>query len=190
MQTFRDNGGKALPGPFRIVTGHDDLEIYTRQGWGLVFSYQEERLEQALKLGRLPETQYRARRTVVTSDQRVMTIPEGCEELYEETLVKRQCFVLQEGVEPALARAAEQLKELSSDYSDLSLRNGTALSANATLNEQVAKLTANCDRLEGLRAGALDRALGAERKAEKMERAIGKLREELGAAKMKEILGE
>lgn len=197
MQKVEDRGQR-LPGPMRIVDSDDDLLHLTSQGWGLVFAYQAEVVQ--LRLRFVPESTpepgtYRARQAVAYEKPDSwsgpsITVPDGMVPTYEQVVVRRQYFVLQQGVEPALAAAAEKADTLVAsrqEWIDKCLVSEQELAKEREAMAALAKMVERGrDEAERLRreVGEL-RAQGA-----KLEGAIGKLRKELGEARMREILGE
>ncbi len=197
MQKFEESR-RRLPGPMRIVDSDDELLHLTSQGWGLVFTYQAEVVQ--LRLRFVPETKpepgaFRVRQAVAYEKPdswsgTSIVVPDGMVPTYEHVVVRRQYFVLQQGVEPALAAAAEKADTLVAqrqEWIDKCLLSERELAKEREAMAAVARtLEQGRDEAERLRreVGEL-RAQGV-----KLERAIGKLRKELGEARMREILGE
>lgn len=194
QQHFTDKDGRQIvaPGPFRIVDSPNEFADLTRQGWGLVFTYQDQAVVNVMKFVRA-ETSHGPSYPVQVWDEvdgKMVSVPPGHTLIYEQAVVQRQRFVLKENVESALRAAAERVAV----WEAAATERGEAVRA---AEEEIAKLRAEHGeqgRALATKEEALEKALNEcstlRSRAQKLEQAIGVLRKELGAARMRELLGE
>lgn len=193
MQHFTDKDGRqGAPGPFRIVDSPSEFADLTREGWGLVFTYQEQAVVNVMKFVRA-ETSHGPSYPVQVWDEvdgKMVSVPPGHTLIYEQAVVQRQRFVLKEDVEPALSAAALRVEACEAKAAKLE-------EAVRAAEQEIAKLRADHgeqSRALATKEEALEKALHEcstlRSRAQKLEQAIGVLRKELGAARMRELLGE
>lgn len=193
QQHFTDKDGRQIvaPGPFRIVDSPNEFADLTRQGWGLVFTYQDQAVVNVMKFVRA-ETSPGPSYPVHDWDEngKMVSVPPGHKVIYEQAVVQRQRFVLKQDVESALRAAAERVAV----WEAAATERGEAVRA---AEQEIAKLRADHGeqgRALATKEEALEKALNEcstlRSRAQKLEQAIGVLRKELGAARMRDLLGE
>lgn len=178
------------PGPFRIVDSPNEFASLTREGWGLVFTYQDQAVVNVMKFVRAETSPGPSYPVDWDENGKMVSVPPGHKVIYEQAVVQRQRFVLKEDVESALSAAAQRV----ATWEAAATERGEAVRA---AEQEIAKLRADHGeqgRSLATKEEALEKALNEcstlRSRAQKLEQAIGVLRKELGAARMRELLGE
>ena len=165
-------------GPTKVVDAMN-LEMWTRQGWKLVFSFQESLLMQCNecepKMVHNPSSYNSSNDTVMAQRWRPYTTT---------------YFVLVQDEESALAEAAQKIADAEVTRSNAETNERTAREAQAKAEEAKTRAEKEAERQKERADQIWQQMNQAQTQARKLEQDMAKIQNAVGSLKVKEILGE